>query len=242
MEVCIVGAEQEDGGFPHLLTIAGIVVAALVLIYGASWWTARRIEQDLGARARAALSAAGIEATVRVAGRDATVVGTVTGPSQESTALTIVHDVWGVGRVTSGLQVVAPSDAAGTAGARPTPPSTPSAAPLWPQGSIGFESGSSALDAPDEIYLNSVIVYLRQYGSVNVVIRGFADNVGSPEANHELSQQRADAVVAYLATHGVGTGRLRTSSFGDGRPVTSNDTALGRSVNRRVELVFVEAN
>jgi flagellar motor protein MotB len=40
----------------------------------------------------------------------------------------------------------------------------------------------------------------------------------------------------------VGTGRLRTSSFGDGRPVTSNDTPVGRSVNRRVELAFVEAN
>jgi outer membrane protein OmpA-like peptidoglycan-associated protein len=236
--------EGEQGGsrIPSLLTIMGFIAVSVVLIWAASWWTAQRIEHDLGQRARTALGAAGIDATVRFAGRDATMVGTVAGARDQSTALTIVDGLWGVRRVTSDVQVKPVAPQTTPSAPSQAPSATPSEPAVWPQGSISFDTGSEVLTPAAQTYLDSVIPYLQKHGSVNVVIRGYSDSVGNQVVNRALSQHRADVVAAYLAVHGVSTGRLQTQSFGASRPVTSDDTPLGRSVNRRVELVFVEAH
>jgi outer membrane protein OmpA-like peptidoglycan-associated protein len=58
-----------------------------------------------------------------------------------------------------------------------------------------------------------------------------------PQHNQQLSEKRALAVKAYLVTAGVDTGRLATAGFGATKPVATNDSAIGRAENRRVELV-----
>ena len=73
--------------------------------------------------------------------------------------------------------------------------------------------------------------------SWNFAIEGHTDNTGSDAHNQALSEKRAISVKAYLVNAGVNASRLTTQGFGSSRPVASNDTELGRSQNRRVEIV-----
>ena len=56
-------------------------------------------------------------------------------------------------------------------------------------------------------------------------------------SRQSLSSQRADAVLAYLANHGVARDRLSSKGFSSSRPVASNASQTGRETNRRVEFV-----
>ena len=77
-----------------------------------------------------------------------------------------------------------------------------------------------------------------------VLVSGYTDNkpVGPALArqgvtsNQDLSQKRADNVMAFLISQGVKPDMISAKGFGDADPVASNDTPQGRSQNRRVEL------
>jgi outer membrane protein OmpA-like peptidoglycan-associated protein len=68
-------------------------------------------------------------------------------------------------------------------------------------------------------------------------VDGYTDSVGTDEYNLKLSQQRADAVRAYLIEQGINPDSVTSKGFGKANPVVSNDTAAGRQQNRRVEMV-----
>ena len=61
-------------------------------------------------------------------------------------------------------------------------------------------------------------------------------NQGVAAANQALSEKRAQAVVAWLTSHGVGAARLTAKGFGASKPVGDNISEEGRAKNRRVEL------
>jgi outer membrane protein OmpA-like peptidoglycan-associated protein len=71
-----------------------------------------------------------------------------------------------------------------------------------------------------------------------IIVEGHTDNVGQAEDNRKLSQARAESVKAYLVRKGVEDKRLTPKGFGPDRPVDTNDTAKGRSANRRVEFII----
>jgi len=67
-------------------------------------------------------------------------------------------------------------------------------------------------------------------------IHGHTDNVGKPDKNKVLSENRAAAVKKYLVTKGVDESRITSVGHGQDEPVADNKTAGGRAKNRRVEL------
>ena len=71
-----------------------------------------------------------------------------------------------------------------------------------------------------------------------VVVEGHTDSQGQDDANQRLSQSRAQAVVTFLSSQGVASGRLSAVGRGESEPVASNANAEGRANNRRVELVI----
>lgn len=71
-------------------------------------------------------------------------------------------------------------------------------------------------------------------GSVNVV--GHSDDAGTPDYNERLAEARARSVSAYLAARGISVDQIKISSFGSQRPIASNTTAVGRQLNRRVDI------
>jgi outer membrane protein OmpA-like peptidoglycan-associated protein len=54
----------------------------------------------------------------------------------------------------------------------------------------------------------------------------------------KLSRDRAESVKNYLISQGVSTEKLKSVGFGEGRPITENQTPEGRANNRRVEIII----
>lgn len=71
---------------------------------------------------------------------------------------------------------------------------------------------------------------------LSVVAEGHTDSIGTVEYNLGLSHRRANSVRNYLVAHGIAPDRIETEGYGKSRPIASNDTPEGRSINRRVEL------
>jgi len=71
-----------------------------------------------------------------------------------------------------------------------------------------------------------------------IVVEGHTDDRGLGAHNRKLSQERAQAVCAYLIDKGVAPGRVRPKGFGPDKPIENNKTARGRSNNRRVEFTL----
>ncbi|NVK42230.1 MAG: OmpA family protein [Oceanospirillaceae bacterium] len=108
-------------------------------------------------------------------------------------------------------------------------------------GNITFETGSAQLDSGFYAVLDDVALVLNEFDKTAVGVNGFTDNTGSFELNQNLSEQRATSVARYLVSRGVAQGRISTQGYGPRYPVASNDTAAGRSQNRRVE-VFIRGS
>lgn len=101
---------------------------------------------------------------------------------------------------------------------------------------ILFETGEATLKPEAQHDLGEFAKILQKYPDTNLNIEGFTDSVGNETYNKKLSQQRADAVVAYLSQAGVARARLVSQGFGEARPVASNASEAGRAKNRRVEI------
>ncbi len=68
---------------------------------------------------------------------------------------------------------------------------------------------------------------------------GHTDSQGDNDKNQLLSEKRAQASVDFLVQKGVAQERLLTAGFGETKPIASNKTAKGRTLNRRVEFELV---
>lgn len=104
-----------------------------------------------------------------------------------------------------------------------------------------FEVGKSSLNAQEAgPYLDRIAYLIKTKSNKQVALEGHADNVGNPDLNQKLSDERAAEIGKGLAARGVPEQRIQTSGFSSRRPVASNTTAEGRQLNRRVEVVLLD--
>jgi OOP family OmpA-OmpF porin len=106
--------------------------------------------------------------------------------------------------------------------------------------SIEFQTGSAVVKPSsykllDEIFESAVVAEGLKLG-----VYGHTDNVGSDEKNVPLSDQRAEAVKQYLLNKGMQTERVESKGYGASKPIADNNTEMGKSKNRRVEIVLGE--
>jgi outer membrane protein OmpA-like peptidoglycan-associated protein len=102
-------------------------------------------------------------------------------------------------------------------------------------GAIYFKTGSAELDRASDPLLNSVAEIANRCPGVRIEVSGHTDSVGNPNANMDLSVQRARSVVSFLVQRGVSQGRIAAAGFGDTRPIAPNTTDFNRAKNRRIE-------
>jgi len=100
----------------------------------------------------------------------------------------------------------------------------------------GINSYNLTSDAMNN--LNKLVYILNNYPDTNIEIQGHTDNTGSEIYNQNLSEKRAGSVSSYLMQSGVSGNRITTKGFGELVPKYANDTAEGRTMNRRVEFVI----
>lgn len=106
-------------------------------------------------------------------------------------------------------------------------------------GDITFPTAGSDLKSDFYDVLNSVALVLEEFDKTIIAVTGHTDSRGSDAYNQKLSEQRAQSVAAYLQSRKVQPARFEVIGFGERNPVADNATAVGRSLNRRVELTLI---
>jgi outer membrane protein OmpA-like peptidoglycan-associated protein len=99
-----------------------------------------------------------------------------------------------------------------------------------------FAFGKAQLNPSASEQLDLVVQFALDYKGTRIAVTGYTDNVGNEKQNLELSAARAEAVKAYLVSKGVAPERISTKGLGSANPVADNNTAEGRTQNRRVEI------
>jgi outer membrane protein OmpA-like peptidoglycan-associated protein len=101
-----------------------------------------------------------------------------------------------------------------------------------------FDIDSAVLKPGARAALDQAAQVFLEYPKTAIVVQGHTDATGTETHNQDLSERRAQSVVAYLIGRGVDAPRITPVGYGEGHPVASNDTADGRSLNRRVDLLL----
>ena len=109
-------------------------------------------------------------------------------------------------------------------------------------GDVLFDTNKAQLKSSAARSLQKLAGFLKQYPERKAQVEGYTDSTGSADYNQGLSDRRAHAVRASLVDMGVSSGRITTHGYGKESPVASNDTAAGRQMNRRVEIILSEDN
>lgn len=104
---------------------------------------------------------------------------------------------------------------------------------------IFFDVNKFDLKPESQVELDKVVQLLTENPGLKIEIGGHTDNVGKPADNLALSNNRAKAVVKYLAGKNIAVQRLIAKGYGETKPVADNKTEEGRALNRRTEMKIV---
>jgi len=103
--------------------------------------------------------------------------------------------------------------------------------------SIYFDFASAVIRPESDPVLQQIATTLQRNPGWRLSVSGHTDNIGNDRANLDLSRQRAAAVRdALVSRYKIAADRVTTDGFGASRPIETNATVEGRSINRRVEL------
>ena len=101
---------------------------------------------------------------------------------------------------------------------------------------INFDVDSDVIKDESKPTLDKIASIMKLRPRWKMTVEGHTDSTGGEAYNLELSKRRAQSVVSYLVLRGIDASRLTAVGLGMSQPVASNDTPLGQSQNRRVEL------
>jgi outer membrane protein OmpA-like peptidoglycan-associated protein len=101
-----------------------------------------------------------------------------------------------------------------------------------------FAFDKSNLSDASKTSLDKLVKVLNGYPDTNIEVQGHTDSKGSETYNQTLSESRAKTVSGYLSTNGIKGDRISIKGFGESAPKYTNETADGRSQNRRVEFLI----
>jgi outer membrane protein OmpA-like peptidoglycan-associated protein len=210
--------EMEEKTMPKKIFIIFLIISFLAVTMGCAEWNRTQKGAAIGAGAGGAVggiigyatgsTVAGILIGAAVGG----VAGGFIGNYMDKQAAEIERDIEGakVERVGEGIKITFSSG-------------------------ILFDVDKSNLKDPYKGELSQLATILNKYDDTNILLAGHTD---SDEYNLELSRRRAGAVANYLATQNVNRARFSTEGYGKTDPIASNETAEGRSQNRRVEVAI----
>lgn len=107
---------------------------------------------------------------------------------------------------------------------------------IWQDQAVYFETNRSMLLPDAATTLNTLIPILSNNKEYQLQISGYTDSVGDEKDNLQLSEQRAKACFYYLLSKGISAAQMQIVALGEAQPVATNYNAMGRQLNRRVEL------
>jgi peptidoglycan-associated lipoprotein len=122
----------------------------------------------------------------------------------------------------------------------PTPerPAPKDFAPVADLKAIHFDFDKSNIRAEDASILDTNAEWLKAREDMLVIIEGHCDERGTNEHNLALGERRAQAAMQYLVDKGIQAGRISIVSYGEERPLCTDQTEQCWSENRRAQFVI----
>ncbi|MYA69943.1 OmpA family protein [Candidatus Poribacteria bacterium] len=109
---------------------------------------------------------------------------------------------------------------------------------------VNFGSGQTGLSSKDKAILDGIVDQLMA-SDAKIKVVGHADGTpvlrGSHRSNWDLSQSRANSAATYLKSKGIDAARIEAVGMAHTKPIASQNTAAGRAMNRRVEVILLPA-
>ena len=103
-----------------------------------------------------------------------------------------------------------------------------------------FPSGKSEIQTDNFPLMNKIIRAIKIFPKSRIEITGHTDSSGSDNINQSVSQARAENVGKFLIEVGeLSKSRIKTTGYGESKPVATNKTEKGRAENRRVEIKII---
>ena len=124
---------------------------------------------------------------------------------------------------------------------RSVPPGPASVVPVLCSALSSFRAGSADLSHTANRTLLKLVHFLQLNPQRKIRIEGYSDSRGDAQENLALSQARAQTVADLLINLGVAAERVEVRGYGERFPLAENASARGRAQNRRVEILFSDA-
>lgn len=88
--------------------------------------------------------------------------------------------------------------------------------------------------------IERLVTLLQENPKIKIELAGHTDNVGNPELNRVLSEQRVNTIKKYLVEKGIVAVRITGKGYGGTKPIADNNNENTRKLNRRVEFTIVK--
>ncbi|RED46816.1 OmpA family protein [Winogradskyella eximia] len=102
---------------------------------------------------------------------------------------------------------------------------------------IKFDVNKATLRPESMGPINEIFELMQKQKDLNFSVEGHTDSDGGDDSNMKLSIARGKAVMDKLITMGIEESRLKSTGFGESKPLDNNSTPEGKANNRRVEFV-----
>jgi len=103
---------------------------------------------------------------------------------------------------------------------------------------LGFDSGEAVIRSEYFRLLRKIEGVPGVFPCANLVVEGHTDSVGNDTMNLALSERRANSVRDYLVANTIlPASQIQAVGYGETRPIANNETAQGRALNRRTDVV-----
>jgi outer membrane protein OmpA-like peptidoglycan-associated protein len=106
---------------------------------------------------------------------------------------------------------------------------------------VNFEFDKANLNDLGKGRVRQIAQLLETMPEVSIVVEGHTDYKGTDEYNMKLGERRAQTVISELVSLGIPESRLSPISYGEGKPVFTEETDWARAVNRRVQFAVGSA-
>ena len=104
---------------------------------------------------------------------------------------------------------------------------------------VEFDTGKSVIKKKYHEEIRTAAIFMKKHPEATATIVGHTDNVGDPDKNMALSEERAKSVGQYLIDEfGIDGSRITAVGNGSQKPIANNDTEEGRQINRRIIAIF----
>jgi len=110
------------------------------------------------------------------------------------------------------------------------------------KGDVTFDHDSAIVRPGLYSEIDRIANVMMQYPDTFIRVEGHTDSTGGEQYNLELAARRAGAVKDLIIQKGVSSARIETITFGESRPIATNETEAGRQMNRRVEIKIAPKN